>query len=149
MSSSKSSKARCGQVDVERSTMMKNLKRMREPDQYEILDHWCKKQKPGEPKWGPRPIIILYVSWDGGTPIPVRCLFDTGATSFVISLAFVKKWSIPFVMREESVPFVNFEGAVSQGESYTYPMTLIHKEHYDTETFEVSKMEPSADLILP
>src|SRR3989337_2719638 len=151
MSSSNNQKARCGQVDVKRSTMMKKLKRMRESDGWvSIPPHHFKRQKPSEPRCGPRPIIILYLSWDGGTPVLVRCLFDTGSTSFVVAMKFVKKWKILFAMREESVPMVNFDDEVSQGgEQYTYPITMIHKEHYDMETFEVCKMDPSADLILP
>ena len=130
--------------------MKKNLKRMHEESLYDSIPRPIKRKKPWEPHCGPRPIITMHISWEGGLPVPVRCLFDTGSTSFIIALDFVKKYSIPFVLREEKVPMVNFDGEISEGgEQYTYPMTLIKGDHYDTETFEVSKMDYTADLILP
>ena len=142
--------AHCGQVSGERLTMYKGLKRVRDDILYDPSFRPYKKPKPWEPTCGPRPIMIMHISWDGKEPIPVRCLFDTGSTSFVISLSVVQKWNIPFALREEKVPMVNFDGEISEGgEQYTYPITMINKDYYDTETFEVCKMDPAADLIIP
>src|SRR3979409_609902 len=106
------SMTRCGQVDVERSSIAKHKKMKRLEDQYEELKqqfdellnpkpiiaatskkrtreayegelvNWKprKRNPPPEPRCGKRPSAVIYISWDNGAPVPVRCLFDTGAT---------------------------------------------------------------------
>jgi hypothetical protein len=109
----------------------------------------AKRFKP--PVNGSRPTVVMYLSGDDGKEIPVRTLVDTGVSCFTVSDRIVNKYNIPTVRRKKPVQVTNFEGVSvsSAGEEYTFPLLLRHKEHYDKQTFEVSPMEPSCDVVLP
>ena len=67
-------------------------------------------KKPKPPKNGQRPIFTMYLSWEGHGEVPIRTLFDSGASSFVVSSSIVRKFRVPQVRRETPVEVRNFEG---------------------------------------
>ena len=106
---------------------------------------------PKEPRIGGRPMVVMHLSWSHHPEIPVRTLLDSGAQIFTISEAIVKKYGIPCWKREAPLKMNNFEGqSVSNaGWKYTEPLDLRHQQHHDRQSFEVSPMEPSFDMVLP
>jgi hypothetical protein len=102
------------------------------------------------PKNGDRSATIMYLSWENGPEIMVRVLLDTGATTFVLSDRLVEKHKLPYVSRKSPVEVSNFEGvSVSDaGKYYSFPLRFRLGDHYDKQTFEISPMDSSFDMVL-
>ena len=127
--------------------MLSTLKRKRSSAEPEKP----RKRVPSPPFIGERPIITMYLSWDGQKEIRLRALVDAGSTNFILSNRIFDKYHPQYVKRDRPVRVDNAEGKSisSAGERYTYPLTIRHEDHYNKEKFEISPMESSIDIILP
>ena len=104
------------------------------------------------PFTGKRPVVKFLLSWEGEEKsLPVRCLLDTGSTSFLISDVFVEMFFVPKVKRDVPVPIFDFEGKLvpGAGQAFTHPLIFQYNDHFCKETFEVASMEDSHDIIVP
>ena len=103
------------------------------------------------PHSGTRPIVQFCLSWEEEKSLPVRCLLDTGSTSFLISDVFVEMFCVPKVKRDVPVPIFDFEGKLVKGagHAFTHPLLFSYDDHWAKETFEVAPMEDSHDIIVP
>ena len=106
---------------------------------------------PPEPRIGRRRIVTMMISWGSARPIPMKVMLDSGSAVPLLSQAFVRKHNVPVYEREFPLTFGTFSGSVdkSAGKVYTYPLLLVHKEHFSKESFEVSPLDPESDTILP
>jgi hypothetical protein len=103
-----------------------------------------------EPRIGERPLVVVYLSWDQHSVILVRTLLDSDVQIWTISDAIVKRYRIPYWKRPVPLKLNNFAGeSVSRdGWEYTRPLSLHHQQQYDSQSLEVSPMEPSFEMIL-
>jgi len=78
-------------------------------------------------------------------------LLDSGCTTPIASEKWVEEHKIAFVACEEQKEIENFAGDTVEncGWCYTFPITCQHGNYYSKETFDISPMEDSCDLMLP
>ena len=103
---------------------------------------------------GKRPIYKFFIDYDNGTgtskQFPIRAMLDLGSTSFTISPECAKAYGIPVIKRKNNIEAKDFGGnKVSLPGLYTIPLELAFGNHRSMETFEVTKMQSSYDVLIP
>ena len=119
---------------------------------YQPATH-LKIKKVSSTKIGKRPIYRFFIDYDGSY-FPLRCMFDLGSTSFVISPEAAEAFSIPVVMRPKPVKAGDVSGSQLKTEGlFTIPLGVSFGNHqsYDEDhhAFEVIKTSGHYDALIP
>jgi len=81
----------------------------------------------------------------------IRALLDTGCSIALISKETVERLGLEKLKHKQtrSIESYTGESVKGAGQFYTKPMTLQHRKHYSTMSFEISPMERNIDVFLP
>ena len=69
-------------------------------------------------------MVVMHLSWDRHSEIPICVLLDSGAQFFTISEAIVRKYGIPCWRRQVPLKLNNFEGESVTGVGWRYTQPL-------------------------
>ena len=81
----------------------------------------------------------------------IRALLDTGCSIALINKETVKRLGLEKLKHKQARSIASYTGESIKGagQFYTKPMTLQHRKHYFTMSFEISPMERNIDVFLP
>jgi len=86
----------------------------------------------------------------GGKKTLVQALLDTGCSIALISKETVERLGLEKLKHKQTRGIESYTGenVKGAGQFYTKPMTLQHRKHYSTMSFEISPMEQNIDVFL-
>ena len=127
------------------------MKRTRESDPAAPAN---KRQVP-ETFQGLRPTYRFFLIWkdsqNNAHERPVRCLLDSGSTTFAISKEKCNLFGIPTLQREKAWTSYDASGRKfeDEGKTRTYPLRLGFGNHCSDEVMEVMTLGSDIDIIIP
>ena len=104
------------------------------------------------PVLGRLPFIDMKLSWDGCQEFSVRAILDCVANVPVISQSFVDMHKVPGVLRSHAHGLIiadSSESATNAERAYTHACTLRCGNHFSRESFEISQLQSSHEILLP
>ena len=107
---------------------------------------------PPPPIVGKLPYIDMKLSWDGSQEFIVRAMLDCGANVPIISQSFVDMHKVPGVLRNHSCGLTTADGSESNTNAeraYTHSCTQRCGNHFSRESFEISPLQSTHEIILP